>query len=44
MLYNPQWKRETVGDLIAWLETKPPEERYNFGIMAQSPEAVICSN
>jgi hypothetical protein len=30
MLYDPKWKREDVHDLIAWLETRPLEENYNF--------------
>lgn len=30
MLHNPQWKRETLEDLIAWLETKDPDDTYDF--------------
>jgi hypothetical protein len=30
MLYDPKWKRETVVDLAAWLETKPADAAYNF--------------
>jgi hypothetical protein len=32
MLYDPKWKRESVADLIAWLEIKPPEECYEFSL------------
>lgn len=31
MLYNPSWSKEfTRENLIAWLETKPPDESYCF--------------
>lgn len=36
MLYDPKWEQETKADpfslesLIAWLETKPPQEKYDF--------------
>jgi hypothetical protein len=30
MLYNPQWRKRNVHDLIAWLETRDPAETYNF--------------
>jgi hypothetical protein len=32
MLYNPQWTKQTpsLAGFIAWLETKDPNERYNW--------------
>lgn len=31
MLYNPTWnKQPSLADLVAWLETMPPEGEYNF--------------
>lgn len=32
MLFNPAWKRDTftLQGLIAWLETKPPEQSYQY--------------
>lgn len=36
MLYDPKWEKKTATDplslegLIAWLETKNPDESYNF--------------
>jgi hypothetical protein len=30
MLYNPQWRKRDVHDLIAWLETRDPGKTYNF--------------
>src|SRR6266436_3273472 len=32
MLYDPRWKKNdlSLAGLIAWLETKPPDEEYNF--------------
>lgn len=34
MLYNPQWQAPdpfSLTSLIAWLRTKDPEERYEYG-------------
>jgi hypothetical protein len=33
MLHNPNWQKpkvNTLESLIAWLETKPPEQRYTY--------------
>lgn len=30
MLYDPKWRRECVADLVAWLETQPSGESYNY--------------
>ena len=31
MLFNPKWERFSAEALMAWLETRPPEEAYDLG-------------
>lgn len=33
MLYDPKWDKLSLSSLIAWLETKDPNERYDFNNM-----------
>jgi hypothetical protein len=30
MLYDPKWEIGTLADLIAWLRTKPADEKYAY--------------